>query len=164
MAEQQRITDIETFAEHFRLKITRDECNDQIIQGSRAHLYFDDDRLCLMATDTRVSGMSTEAVAALGAKCWIGDIWRDAKNRGHRDLWVRDIPPANYRKAFGLARCRVAPILSEEERKRRRLLGIRLASMRPNKKPTVESVECICDGIHEEFLVRAVLMRIGKIL
>ncbi len=130
MAEQQRITDIETFAEAFRLTIRRDECNDQIIPGSRAHLYFDDGELCLMATDTRVSGMSTEAIESLGAKSWHGSISRDPKNRRVRDAWVRRIPPANYRKAISLARCRVGMVLSEEERERRRLQGLKISSLR----------------------------------
>jgi hypothetical protein len=40
------MTKIETFAEQYRLKITRDECNDPVIQGRRGQLYFDGAELC----------------------------------------------------------------------------------------------------------------------
>jgi hypothetical protein len=41
----------ETFSEQNRLKVTRDECNDQVIQGRRGHLHFDGAELCLMVLD-----------------------------------------------------------------------------------------------------------------
>jgi len=132
-------TPIEKFAEDHRLKVTRDECNDQIIQGSRAHLYFDDDQLCLMGLATRVAGMAKEKIDALGGgDVFIGDIFRDQRNRGHRDVWVKSIPMANATKAIKLARCRTAVNISEAERERRRAHGKLLASMQANKKHAID--------------------------
>ena len=62
---------IETFAEQHRLKVTRDECNDQIIQGRRGHLYFDGAELCLMILDGPVRARSV--LEAIGGKLWTGD-------------------------------------------------------------------------------------------
>ena len=45
------MTKTEVFAEQHRLRVTRDECNDQVIQGRRGHLYFDSAELCLMVLD-----------------------------------------------------------------------------------------------------------------
>jgi hypothetical protein len=45
------MTKIETFAQQHRLKVTRDECNDQVIQGRRGHLDFDVTELCLVVLD-----------------------------------------------------------------------------------------------------------------
>ena len=66
------MTRIEAFAEHHRLKVTRDECNDQIIQGRRGQLYFDGPELCLMVIDGEPAMKSRWA--ALGGKLWMGDI------------------------------------------------------------------------------------------
>ena len=60
------MTKIETFAEQHRLKVTRDECNDQIIQGRRGHLYFDEGELCLMILDGPVRARSV--LEAIGGK------------------------------------------------------------------------------------------------
>lgn len=99
---------IQAFAEKHRLKITRDECGDPIIEGSRGHLYFDDEMLCLMALDARVSGMNSQQLQSLEAKkLWEGSRWRDARQRAHRDVKVIDIPLKNARLAIKLCRCRV---------------------------------------------------------
>jgi hypothetical protein len=45
------MTKTETFAQRHRLKVTRDECNDQIIPGRRGHLYIDGFDLCLTVLD-----------------------------------------------------------------------------------------------------------------
>jgi hypothetical protein len=65
------MTKIETFAEQHRLKVTRDECNDQIIQGRRGHLYFDGAKLCLMILDGPVRARSV--LEAIGGNLWTGD-------------------------------------------------------------------------------------------
>jgi transposase InsO family protein len=129
---------IETFAKRFRVKIVRDECGDQIIEGRRGHLYFDGNELCLMAIDTLVAGMSTEAIQGLGGKCWIGDIWRDAKNRGYRDVKVQGIPEANWKPAVKLCRARTRRVLSEE---RKAVLRAQLKRARLPENPPLSGVE-----------------------
>ena len=132
------MTRIERFAQHYRLKVTRDECHDQVIEGRRGHLYFDGANLCLMALNARVSGMSTASIRGLSGKCWIGDIWRDEKRRGHRDVKVQWIPEANWRKAIALCRVRARRIIPESERA---AMAARLkAAIRP-EKPPVYAVE-----------------------
>jgi hypothetical protein len=65
------MTKTETFAQQHRLKVKRDECGDQIIQGRRGHLYFDDGKLCLMILDGPVRARS--ALEAIGGKLWTGE-------------------------------------------------------------------------------------------
>ena len=65
------MTKTETFAQQHRLKITRDECNDQVIQGRRGHLYFDEGELCLMILDGPVRARSV--LEAIGGTLWTGD-------------------------------------------------------------------------------------------
>lgn len=60
---------VDQFAEHFRLRIRRDECGDKIIPGRRGHLYFaDSDGLCLMVTDGALA--NRKRWEALGGKLW----------------------------------------------------------------------------------------------
>ncbi len=66
------MTRIETFAEQHRLKVTRDECKDQIIEGRRGHLYFDGPDLCLMVLDGQPAIRSNWA--ELGGNLWRCDI------------------------------------------------------------------------------------------
>ena len=66
------MTRIEAFANQYRLKVIRDECNDQIIQGRRGHLYFDGPELCLMVLDGSVSNVPRWK--ALGGNLWLGDM------------------------------------------------------------------------------------------
>ena len=66
------MTKSEMFGERYRLKIVRDECGDQIVEGRRGHLYFDGDELCLMALDAPVAGMGDAALNALGGQLWVG--------------------------------------------------------------------------------------------
>lgn len=102
-------TTIEQFAGDFSLKVTRDGCGDPIIQGTRGHLYFDDDNLCLMALNARLTGFSNQQVQSLGGKCWICDIWRDERRRGYRDVKVLGIPKENWPSALRLLRVRRIP-------------------------------------------------------
>ena len=73
------MTRTETFAQQHRLKVTRDECNDQVIQGKRGHLYFDRSELCLMVLDGRPAIASKWK--ALGGKLWLGDISKKRSGR-----------------------------------------------------------------------------------
>ena len=97
---------IESFAQAFKLKITRDDCGDPIIEGTRGHLYFDGSSLCLMALNARLQGFNNQQAQALGGKCWIGDIWRDDRQRGYRDVKVTDIPESSWKGAIKLLRVR----------------------------------------------------------
>jgi hypothetical protein len=73
------MTKTETFAQQHRLKVTRDECNDQVIQGKRGQLYFEGFDLCLMALDGKPAIASKWK--ALGGKLWMGDISGHGKGR-----------------------------------------------------------------------------------
>jgi hypothetical protein len=88
------MTRIETFAEHHRLKVTRDECNDQVIQGRRGQLYFDGAELCLMVLDGEPAIRSKWK--ELGGNLWMGDI-SPHPNTGKRvqDVKITNIPPEN---------------------------------------------------------------------
>jgi len=71
------MTKIETFAEQYRLKATRDECNDRVIQGRRGQLYFDGGQLCLMVLDGKPAKRSKWK--APGGWLWMGDISKNAQ-------------------------------------------------------------------------------------
>jgi hypothetical protein len=62
---------LQTFAQKHRLKISRDECNDEIVLGRRGHLYFDGAELCLMILNGPVRARSV--LKAIGGKLWAGD-------------------------------------------------------------------------------------------
>jgi hypothetical protein len=62
---------LQTFAQQHRLKISRDECNDEVIKGRRGHLYFDGPELCLMILDGPLRARSV--LKAIGGKLWTGD-------------------------------------------------------------------------------------------
>jgi len=62
---------LRTFAEKHRLKISRDQCNDEIVLGRRGHLYFDGPELCLLILNGPVRAKSV--LKAIGGKLWTGD-------------------------------------------------------------------------------------------
>jgi hypothetical protein len=64
------MTTIERFAKEYRLRITRDSCNDPIIAGRRG-LYFDGPKLCLLILNGPVRTKSV--LKAIGGKPWLGD-------------------------------------------------------------------------------------------
>jgi hypothetical protein len=103
------MTKIETFAEQHRLKVTRDECNDQIIQGRRGHLYFDGAELCLMVLDGKPSIPSKWK--ALGGQLWMGD-----KTEGVQDVKIIGIPVENARAAIRMCRIKPKRIMSEAQK------------------------------------------------
>jgi hypothetical protein len=107
------MTQIETFAEQHRLRVTRDECNDQIIQGRRGHLYFDGAELCLMVLDGKPAISSKWK--ALSGKSWIGDISKSAQGVRVQDVRIIGIPLENARLAIQMCRIRQKRILSPEE-------------------------------------------------
>jgi hypothetical protein len=102
------MTKTEVFAEQHRLRVTRDECNDQVIQGRRGHLYFDSAELCLMVLDGKPSIPSKWK--ALGGKLWMGD-----KTEGVQDVKITGIPLENARLAIRMCRIRQRRILKPEE-------------------------------------------------
>jgi hypothetical protein len=107
---------IEQFAEKHRLRITRDDCNDPVIVGSRGHLYFDGEDLCLMAIDTRLKYPAKWE--ACGGKLWLGDVSRDAQNRGIQDVKIVGVTKPGA--AIAMVHCRIRRILSDEEKARLR--------------------------------------------
>ena len=103
------MTKTESFAEQHRLKVTRDECSDQIIQGRRGHLYFDGFELCLTALDGKPSIPSKWK--ALGGKLWLGD--KTQLGRGWvQDVKITGIALENARAAIRMCRIREKRILS----------------------------------------------------
>lgn len=131
------MTQIEKYAQTYRLRVKLDECGDQIIEGRRGHLYFDGSQLCLMALDALVSGLPDTALQALGGKLWIGSRWLDEKHRNHRDVKIQGIPEANWKRAYKLMRCMPGRVLTEQERQ---IAIERLDRVRPvpGKLPSVE--------------------------
>jgi hypothetical protein len=107
------MTKTECFAEQHRLKVTRDECNDQIIQGRRGHLYLDGAELCLMILDGPVRALST--LRAIGGELWTGDISKIGEKR-IQDLKITGIPLENARLAIRLVGARPRKILSEAQK------------------------------------------------
>jgi hypothetical protein len=105
---------IEKFAEHFRLRVARDECGDKIIRGKRGHLYFADGELCLMVIDG--APLHRNRWEFLGGKLWMGDISVDAKGRRAQDVKVEAVPIGNAGAAIKLVRVRQKRLLSAEER------------------------------------------------
>ena len=103
------MTKTETFAQQHRLKVTRDECNDQIIHGRRGHLYFDGFELCLMVLDGKPSIPSKWE--ALGGQLWMGD-----KTGGVQDVKITGIPLENARLAIRMCRIKPKRIMSEAQK------------------------------------------------
>lgn len=112
MAENENITPIEQFAEKYRVRIKRDECNDQIIEGRRGHLYFDGDVLCFMALDRKPANQSTWET--LGGKIWMGSISPDSKGKRVQDVKITGV--TNPKAAFRMAGIFPIRQLSEEHK------------------------------------------------
>jgi hypothetical protein len=104
---------IETFAEKFRLKITRDECNDKIIQGRRGQLYVDAGQLCAMWLDAPY--IKESRLKELGGHLWTGDISHNAAGRMVRDAKVTGIAPEHHRLAIRLVSTRPKREMSEAQ-------------------------------------------------
>jgi hypothetical protein len=79
---------IQEFAEVYRLKVARDECNDPIIRGRRGHLYVDAGQVCLMILDGRP--IKSSRLAELGGRMWQGSI---CPNPRVQDCFVKGISP-----------------------------------------------------------------------
>jgi hypothetical protein len=88
---------IEQFAAIHRLRITRDECLDKIIQGKRGHLYFDEQDLCLMVLDG--SRVLRSRWLELGGTLWLGEV-----SDGLQDVKITGIPLEKATLAMKLAR------------------------------------------------------------
>jgi hypothetical protein len=104
------MTRIETFAEQHRLKVTRDECKDQIIEGRRGHLYFDGPDLCLMVLDGQPAIRSNWA--ELGGNLWMGYISPHPKT----GIKIIGIPPENAKLAIRMCRIKAKRIMSEAQK------------------------------------------------
>jgi hypothetical protein len=105
---------IETFAGKFRLKITRDDCNDKIIQGKHGQLYLDDGALCAMWLDARPINRSR--LEQLGGKLWMGDISPNAHGRRVQDVKIAGIRPERYAPAIRLTGAKRKREMSEAQR------------------------------------------------
>jgi hypothetical protein len=106
---------IETLAEQHRLKVTRDECNDKIIQGKRGHLYIDAGKVCAMWLEARVNATS---LAPLGGRQWVGDfelVAQGKHNRRLRDAKVVGIPADKIPLAIRLTGCKRRRVMSEAQ-------------------------------------------------
>ena len=107
------MTRIETFAEQHRLRVTRDECNDQVIHGRRGQVYFDGPELCLMVLDGKPALPSRWR--ALGGKLWMGDISKYAQGRRVQDVKIAGIPLENARLAIRMCRIKPTRIMTEAQ-------------------------------------------------
>ena len=108
------MTRIETFAEQHRLKVRRDECKDQIVEGRRGHLYFDGPDLCLMVLDGEPAIHSKWA--ELGGKLWMGDLSPHPKTgRRVQDVTVTGIPLKMAELAIRMCRIKPKRIMSEAQ-------------------------------------------------
>ena len=106
------MTKIEEFAKQFRLRVRRDECNDQVIQGRWGHLYFDGDMLCLMALDRKPAKRSKWE--GLGDEFWTGDISLDDHGKRCQDVKVTGI--TNPKAAIKMAGVKTIRVCSEARR------------------------------------------------
>jgi hypothetical protein len=104
---------IETLAEKYRLKVTRDECNDKIIAGRRGHLYIDAGKVCAMWLYARIT---KERLAPLGGHQWVGDYALDERRHRLRDAKVTGIPADKIPLAIRLTGTRIKREITEEER------------------------------------------------
>jgi hypothetical protein len=104
---------IQQFAEEHKLKVTRDECGDEIILGRHGQLYTDDGELCAVWTDARP--IKRDKLVALGGRMWQGDV--SLKNgRRVQDAWVKGIQPKAYTAAIRLVGAAAKRELSPEHR------------------------------------------------
>ena len=109
------MTKTERFAEQYRVRVTRDECNDPIMAGRRGHLYFDSDRFCLTVLDGMPANRSRWK--ALGGTLWMGDISRDPKTgKNVQDVKIEGIPLENARLAIRMAQIKPKRIMSEAQK------------------------------------------------
>lgn len=145
------MTRIETsFAEQHRLKVTRDECNDQVIQGRRGQLYFDGAELCLMVLDGDAAIKSRWA--ALGGKLWMGDISQHPKTgKRVQDVKITGIPLKNAKLAIRMVRAKTKRILSEEHKAKLAVAG---ESSRFGSKVASQGADCT--------LGSGVMVRVGE--
>jgi hypothetical protein len=120
-------TPIEQFAEQHRLRVSRDECNDQIIEGRRGHIYFDDDAPCFMALNRKSASRATWE--SIGGKLWLGD-----KSDKQQDVKIEGF--TNPKQAI-----RMAGLFAKRELppERKQILVERLARMRANAHRNAEN-------------------------
>jgi hypothetical protein len=107
---------LDALAEKHRLKVTRDECNDKIIQGRKGHLYMDGHKLCAMWLEARVSA---QTLAPLGGRQWVGDYELVARKRGNqrlRDAKVVGITADKVGLAIRLTGAKIKRVMSEAQR------------------------------------------------
>jgi hypothetical protein len=107
---------IETLAEKFRLKITRDECNDKIIEGRHGHLYVDAGQICAMWLDAPIT---LESLRKLNCRrIWVGDFSLEGgrRQRRLRDGKAVDIPHEQIPLAIRLTGVKRKRIMSEAQR------------------------------------------------
>ncbi len=136
---------IEKLATEYRLKITRDECNDQIIQGRRGSMYVDGGKLCAIWIDSRP--MKRVNLEQLGGSLWMGDI-SELNGRRSQDVKIRDISSDKIKLAIRLTGCHVRRILTQEQLDRLAKIGrdglCRIKSA--GEKEPRQSVESISAG------------------
>jgi hypothetical protein len=108
------MTKTETFAEQHRLKVTRDECNDQIIQGVEAICTLTGAEFCLMVLDGKPAIPSKWK--ALGGTLWMGDISKNAQGVRVQDVKITGIPLENARLASRMCRIKPKRIVSEAQK------------------------------------------------
>ena len=91
---------LKRFADEHKLRISQDDCGDDVIRGRLGHLYVDAGMVCAMWTDA--TPMNKSRLAELGGSPWQGEISRGAGGRRVQDAWVRGIQPGAYELAIRL--------------------------------------------------------------
>ena len=96
-----------TFAERHRLKVSRDECNVQVIQGRREPLYFDGAEPCLILMVLEGKPAIRSQWKVLGGRLWMGDISKNTQGVRVQDVKITGIPFENAGPAIRM--CRIKP-------------------------------------------------------
>jgi len=105
---------IDSFAKEHRLKVIRDECGGQIIQGRRGHIHMDGRALCVMVTDGLPANL--KSWKELGGTLWMGDISPDKRGKRVQDVKVYGVE--NAKAAIKMVRAKKKRVVSAEEHAR----------------------------------------------
>ena len=105
---------LKRFADEHKLRISQDDCGDDVIRGKHGHLYVDAGAACAIWTDA--TPMKPSNLATLGGSFWQGDISPDAKGRRVQDARVKGIRPEAFEQAMRLVGAKRRRVLSPAQR------------------------------------------------
>jgi hypothetical protein len=105
---------LKRFADEHKVRISQDDCGDDVIRGKHGHLYVDAGVVCGMWTNA--TPMKPSNLATLGGSFWQGNISTDAKGRRVQDAWVTGIRPEAFKQAIRLVGVKRRRVLSPAQR------------------------------------------------